>query len=133
MAAQHYELVSEPTLFAAQRALADEIEPETEHLLRRVEQHLAKMERREKSLVSKAGLQEQRIEQSRPRLDQPSSGFGGGGGGVFAEREAREIKERLKTLRNKRARLEGTVDRLQMQMLHKERALKMRTHYAGQE
>jgi hypothetical protein len=90
------------------------------------------MERREKSLVSKAGLQEQRIEQSRPRLDQPSGGFSGGVGSAFAEREAREREERLKMLKNKRGRLEGTVDRLQMQMLHKERVLKMSTHYAGQ-
>lgn len=125
---RHYELISEPTLFTAQRALADEIGPEVDHLLRRVEQHLAKLERREKALISKAGLQEQRIEQSRPRVEAAK----GMRLRVCGEdKVAKERAEKMKMFQHKRERLEHTIERLQLQVAHKERQLRMSTVYGG--
>lgn len=113
---QHFELISEPALFAAQSALANEIGPEVEHLLHRVEQHLAKMERREKGLISKSELQEGRIQQTQPRneakLANRNSMFGGANNEVARA-------EKLKMLRNKRERLEHTLERLSLQASHK--------------
>lgn len=113
---QHFELISEPTLFAAQSSLADEIGPEVEHLLRRVEAHLAKLERREKGLIAKSELYEGRLQQKPAPLSSLSLSAFRGGAGVGGSAEA---VERLKLLRNKRERLEHTIERLQLQTQHK--------------
>ncbi|KAF8242511.1 DASH complex, subunit Spc19 [Wilcoxina mikolae CBS 423.85] len=118
---RHFELISEPALFAAQNALADEIGPEVEHLLRRVEEHLAKLERREKGLISRSELMEGRIHQNQPRRSVISAPEGGN--------EARA--ERLRLLRNKRERLEHTLERLSLQATHKERQLRMSLNYGA--
>ena len=109
---QHFELISEPTLYAAQSALADEIVPEVEHLLRRVEQHLAKMERREKALIAKSELQEGRLHQ-KPSLPSSRQGIRSGRRGDVAD------AEKMKILRSKKERLAHAVERLSLQVGHK--------------
>lgn len=116
-AVRAYELISEPELFSAQRELASEIGPEVEHLLRRVEMHLAKLERREKSLVSRSELQEGRIAQGQPRIE--GKGRLKERMSVFATDERAARQERLRMLGNKRERLEHTLERLTLQMSHK--------------
>jgi len=114
-----YELISEPELFGAQRELASEIGPEVGHLLRRVETHLAKLERREKSLVSRAELQEGRIAQGQPRIEGRKAQGAGARMGLFATDERAARQERLRMLGNKRERLEHTLERLALQLGHK--------------
>ncbi|KAI5806913.1 DASH complex subunit Spc19 [Geopyxis carbonaria] len=117
---RHFELTSEPALRKAQNAITEEIVPEVDHLLRRVEQQLAKMERREKGLIAKVELQEGRINQTAPKFsDKPTRS------GVS------EISptEQLKMLKNKRERLEHTIERLSLQTTHKERQLRMSMNY----
>ncbi|PUU75662.1 DASH complex subunit Spc19 [Tuber borchii] len=126
---RHFELISEPTLYAAQTALADEIGPEVEHLLRRVEQHLAKMERREKALVAKSELQEGRLQQ-KPSLSSSASASsrqrrGGGLGGNV------QNAEKLRMLKGKKERLAHTIERLSLQAGHKERQLRMTMNYGA--
>ncbi|RPB01447.1 DASH complex, subunit Spc19 [Choiromyces venosus 120613-1] len=125
---RHFELISEPTLYAAQTALADEIGPEVEHLLRRVEQHLAKMERREKALIAKSELQEGRLQQ-KPSLASSSSAASrqrksGLGGNV-------QSAEKLRMLKGKKERLAHTIERLSLQAGHKERQLRMTMNYGA--
>ncbi|KAH0607463.1 uncharacterized protein H6S33_002497 [Morchella sextelata] len=119
---RHFELISEPTLYAAQTALASEIGPEVEHLLRRVEQHLAKMERREKALISKSELQEGRLQQ-KPHVSRGAVGRPGSRAGNNAN------AERLKMLKSKKERLAHTIERLELQAGHKERQMRMTMNY----
>ncbi|TGZ83290.1 DASH complex, subunit Spc19 [Ascodesmis nigricans] len=119
---RHYELVSEPTIFKAQQALADEIGPEVERLLNRVEQYLAKLESREKTLIYKADLQDGRIVNRVLRPKPYASEVGD------VEDKLKKA-ERLKVLQNKRERLEHTIERLALQTAHKERQLRMSTIY----
>ena len=63
-ARQHFELVSEPDLQAAQASLLSEIQPEVDGLLSRVEAYLDRMERREKALMARCDLQEGRLSSS---------------------------------------------------------------------
>ncbi|PWW72943.1 DASH complex, subunit Spc19 [Tuber magnatum] len=127
---RHFELISEPTLYAAQTALADEIGPEVEHLLRRVEQHLAKMERREKVLIARSELQEGRLQQ-KPSLSSSSSSSAtlrrrsGFGGGNFQK------AEKLRMLKGKKERVAHTLERLSLQASHKERQLRMTMNYGA--
>lgn len=102
-------------MFAAQRALADEIGPEVERLLNRVEQYLAKLERREQGLIAKAELQDGRLNAGAPRPRMTSRATGGG-----VEDQAKKV-ERLKIMQSKRERLEHTIERLSLQITHKVR------------
>jgi hypothetical protein len=88
-----------------------------EHLLGRVEQHLAKMERREKGLISKAALQEGRIQQNQPSMDGKS--VARTRTSMFGTDPDAARAEKLKMLRSKKERLEHTVGRLGLQATHK--------------
>jgi DASH complex subunit SPC19 len=86
-----------------------------EHLLRRVEQHLAKMERREKALIAKSELQEGRLHQ-KPSLFSSRRGMRSGSwsvGGNVAD------AEKLRILKSKKERLAHAVERLSLQAGHK--------------
>jgi DASH complex subunit SPC19 len=115
---QHFELVAESSLLTAQKSLQDEIRPEVEHLLRRVDAYLGKLERREQSLIAKCELQEGRLSQqgrassSRKPTAKSDPGrrttlFPGGNA------------ERLRALRQKKERLGYAVDRLNLQAQQK--------------
>ncbi|KAI9857692.1 MAG: hypothetical protein M1813_008113 [Trichoglossum hirsutum] len=122
---RHFELVAESSLLAAQKSLQDEIRPEVEHLLRRVDAYLSKLERREQSLIAKCELQEGRLsQQGRTSASvRPSKGTSGKGGRttLFSGGNA----DRLRVLRQKKERLGYAVDRLNLQSQQKERQLRM--------
>ncbi|KAI5780337.1 DASH complex subunit Spc19 [Peziza echinospora] len=126
---RHFELLSEPEILAAQASLAEEIVPEFNHLLRRVEVHLEKLERREKGLVAKSELLKGRLEAAGA-----GAGAGGGGaavgGGVVGGGDG-ENAERMRQLRAKRERLAYTVERLNLQKGQKHRQLRMSMSYKG--
>ncbi|KAF8468955.1 DASH complex subunit Spc19 [Kalaharituber pfeilii] len=143
---RHFELLSEPEIHAAQASLREEIVPEFQHLLRKVEVHLERMERREKGLVAKSELLKGRIEAglaagkagSAGASGEPaggraaSSAFGGGGGGAaIGGASARENAERMRQLRAKKERLMYTVERLSLQKGQKHRQLRMSMSYKG--
>ena len=96
----------------------------------RVETHLDKLERREKSLIAKAELQEGRLSQpSRSSYGARSGSVGGGArrGGDGAEAEeglskAEELK--MQALRQKKERLSYAVSRLELQAGQRERQLR---------
>ncbi|CAI9627200.1 unnamed protein product [Alternaria alternata] len=121
---RHFELISESDLQTAQSALLSEIRPEVDNLLKRVENYLDKLERREQSLIAKCDLNEGRLGRdnnggsgSRPasRTAQRS-----GGKTISAQQELR-----MKTLRAKKDRLSYAVETLELQAKQRERQLRM--------
>ena len=72
--------------------------------------------------MAKVELQETRLHARAPReSDTPYQGS--------SSTTGLERQEKLKVLRNKRERLEGTVERLGLQISHKERQLRMNASY----
>jgi DASH complex subunit SPC19 len=121
---QHFELISESDLQTAQSALLSEIRPEVDNLLKRVENYLDKLERREQSLIAKCDLNDGRLGRdnnggsgSRPasRTAQRS-----GGKTISAQQELR-----MKTLKAKKDRLSYAVETLELQAKQRERQLRM--------
>ncbi|KAF1841336.1 DASH complex, subunit Spc19 [Cucurbitaria berberidis CBS 394.84] len=121
---RHFELISESDLQTAQSALLSEIRPEVDNLLKRVENYLDKLERREQSLIAKCDLND-------GRLGRDSTGGSGtrpsskasqrsGGKAVSAQQELR-----FKTLRAKKDRMSYAVETLEMQAKQRERQLRM--------
>lgn len=121
---QHFELISESDLQTAQSALLSEIRPEVDNLLKRVENYLDKLERREQSLIAKCDLNDGRLgrdstNSSNPR---PTSGAAqrSAGKAISAQQELR-----FKTLRAKKDRLSYAVETLELQAKQRERQLRM--------
>ena len=122
---QHFELISESDLQTAQSALLSEIRPEVDNLLKRVENHLDKLERREQSLIAKCDLND-------GRLGRDSSGGAGArpsssaaqrsvaGKAMSAQQELR-----FKQLKQRKDRLSYAVETLELQAKQRERQLRM--------
>lgn len=89
-------------------------------MLTRVETYLDKLERREKSLIAKADLQEGRLshpERSRSRGSKSPARGGAGGTGNMEELKMRQ-------LRQKKERLSYAVGRLELQASQRQRQLR---------
>ena len=121
-------MISEPDLQAAQSALLSEIRPEVENLLKRVDNYLDKLERREQSLIAKCDLNEGRLGSEstgasafRPasRSNQRKPGEGGG----KAMSALQEMK--YKQIKAKKQRLSYAVETLELQAKQRERQLRM--------
>ncbi|KAI1408288.1 DASH complex subunit Spc19 [Hypoxylon sp. FL1857] len=126
---RHYELIPQPTLVAAEASLRDEIGPAITTLLDRADGHIARVERRIDALKARSELQQGRLlhdsSSTTPSASSASKrkpGSGSGGRGVSSERLAVEAK--LKA-RQKEA-LQYSVERLELEVLQKERELKKR-------
>ena len=126
---QHFELISEPDLQAAQSSLLSEIRPEVESLLQRVSNYLDKLERREQSLIAKCDLNDGRLGRDsisgsafRPASRTSQQRVGGQAGGK-AMNALQELK--YKQLRQKKERLSYAVDTLELTAKQRERQLRM--------
>jgi DASH complex subunit SPC19 len=128
---RHFELVSESSLLTAQSALLSELQPEVHNLLGRVETYLDKLERREKSLMAKAELQEGRIsnpgasqstaaDRRRLNMKSPAGKRAGAAGGTGADLNAMKLQQ----LKLKKERLSYAVGRLELQAGQKQRQLR---------
>lgn len=126
---QHFELLPENTLRAAQQSMLDEITPAITGLLGTAEAHISQMMRREESLRARSELLEGRLESDRKR---GSSSLGGcqsadrGTGSLgVGTREGCDAKGlELKRLRQKKERLQYAVGRLELQSKQRERELR---------
>jgi len=134
---RHFELLPLSTLQTAQQGVIDELAPEVERLISRVEAYVERLEVRERGLRARAELQEGRL------ADGVRTGMGGRSGSAIAGsrqgsaggREAKAqqqqqvmgAREELKVrqLRQKKERLSYAVERLQMQAQQTERKLRM--------
>ncbi|KAK0951528.1 DASH complex subunit spc19 [Friedmanniomyces endolithicus] len=132
---RHFELVSSHDLTTAQATLLSEIQPEVTALLSRVETHLDKLERREKSLIAKAELQEGRLSRTsagrtsssgaRRSAGERSSTANGSVAATTTTTGLSALEEmKLQQLRQKKDRLGSAVSRLELQAGQRERQLR---------
>ncbi len=126
---QHFELLPEPTLRAAQQSILDEITPAITGLLGTAEAQVAQLGRREESLRARSELLEGRLESDRRRRNSslggtPAStrGMQSLGGGRKAGNDTRALE--LKRLRQKKERLQYAVGRLELEGKQRERELR---------
>lgn len=130
---RHYELIPQPTLVAAEASLRDEIGPAITTLLDRADAHIARVERRIEALKARSELQQGRLlhdSSPAPSTTTTTTSAGKrklGGGSVSSERLAVEAK--LKA-RQKEA-LQYSVERLELEVLQKERELRKRLDAAA--
>ncbi|KAK9366410.1 DASH complex subunit SPC19 [Lipomyces kononenkoae] len=109
-----FEVVPESEVNAIKSSFAGEVEPQIIELLRRAEAAISKLERRQKNLIAKAELQEVRL-QRQPRAQELE-----GSSVADSNNDARK----LKTLQQKRERLEYSLSRLNLAVEQKQRQLR---------
>ncbi|CAJ2504176.1 Uu.00g115700.m01.CDS01 [Anthostomella pinea] len=126
---RHYELIPQPTLAAAEASLRDEIGPATALLLDRADAHIDRVERRIDSLKARSELQQGRLQQ-----DSSISTYSKGKGNAKNMKEnvkpGRSLegsaKLRARVVRQRREALQYSVERLELEVLQKERELRKR-------
>lgn len=126
---QHFELLPEPTLRAAQQEILNEITPAITGLLGTAEAHITQLGRREESLRARSELLEGRLENDRRRRN---SSVGGVDAPIRAMQSSREGGKagndlkvlELKRLRQKKERLQYAVERLELESKQRERELR---------
>jgi DASH complex subunit SPC19 len=122
---QHFELISESDLQTAQSALLSEIRPEVDNLLKRVENYLDKLERREQSLIAKCDLNDGRLGRD------STGGASGRPASNAAQRRAAgktisaQQELRFKQLKQRKDRMSYAVETLELQAKQRERQLRM--------
>ncbi|KAI0125354.1 DASH complex subunit Spc19 [Xylariales sp. AK1849] len=129
---RHYELIPHPTLAAAESSLRDEIGPAISVLLDRADGHIDRVERRIESLKARAELQQGRLSETPSSTTGPSAhgkgkgkGVGGRGGAPGAVKGlGGEAKLRAKAVKQRREALEYSIERLELEVLQKERELR---------
>lgn len=130
---QHYELIPQPTLAAAEASLRDEIGPFVALLLDRADKHLDRQARRIETLKARADLNAGRLShypspeaQQKPRNNKHESKGRAGGGRMLDGGAAL----RAKVVRQRKEALQYSVERLELEVLQKERELRMRLDQA---
>ncbi|KAI1940062.1 DASH complex subunit spc19 [Ophidiomyces ophidiicola] len=119
---RHFELLPEPTLHEAQKAIFDEISPSIAHLLTLASNHLDKLARREESLKAKCELQEGRLCRD-TRLPSHIGGYTSIKTNVTPGSNTARAAE-LRKLVQKKERLKYAVEGLELQSRQRERQLR---------
>src|SRR5690606_22321252 len=110
-------------LSAAEASLRSEITPFITLLLDRADSHLARQERRVETLRARAELQAGRLGET-PSTSRGKQGRGSGG--VKGRRLAEDERLRARVVRQRREALKYGVERLELEVLQKERELRKR-------
>ncbi|KAK4102854.1 hypothetical protein N658DRAFT_485082 [Parathielavia hyrcaniae] len=141
---RHYELIPQPTLAAAEASLRDEIGPFVALLLDRADKHLERQARRIETLKARAELNAGRLSHlPGPGDDKLQSRGGGGAHGLGKGKgtgragnggKGRPLDGgaalRAKVVRQRKEALKYSVERLELEVLQKERELRMRVGQA---
>ncbi|KAF4872071.1 DASH complex subunit spc19 [Colletotrichum siamense] len=128
---RHFELIPQPTLAAAEASLRDEIGPYIALLLDRADAQIARRERRIETLKARCELLQGRLSQPKDGDDEDgyakkkSKGVGARGKALNGERALR-----ARAVRQRREGLEYSVERLELEVLSKERELRKRLEKA---
>ncbi|KAJ1335788.1 DASH complex subunit SPC19 [Microdochium nivale] len=125
---RHYELIPQPALAAAEASLRDEIGPAIAALLERVDNENARIERRVEGLKARADLQAGRL-----RQEERSGADVGSRYNNSRETNARldaDAKMRARAVRQRKEALKYSVERLELEVLQKERELRKRLDQA---
>ncbi|KAL0937168.1 DASH complex subunit SPC19 [Colletotrichum truncatum] len=121
---RHFELIPQPTLAAAEASLRDEIGPYIALLLDRADAQLARRERRIETLKARCELLQGRLAQP---TDDDDEGYGKKKkAGDKRKALAGESALRARAVRQRREALEYSVERLELEVLTKERELRKR-------
>ncbi|TGJ85545.1 hypothetical protein E0Z10_g3184 [Xylaria hypoxylon] len=113
--ARHYELIPQTTLQTAEASLRSELSPAISTLLDRADAHIGRVDRRIESLRARAELQQGRLENSPSRPKATKS----------AQLD-NSAKLRARVLKQRREALQYSVERLELEVLQKERELRKR-------
>ncbi|KAI1246345.1 hypothetical protein MGN70_013244 [Eutypa lata] len=133
---RHYELIPQPSLAAAETSLRDEIGPAITILLDRADTHIDRVGRRVEALKARSELQQGRLHQdqdqqpkSNSKKNKKGGSYGGGGGRKSLSGEA-GAKLRVRALQQRKEALKYSVERLELEVLQKERELRKRLENA---
>lgn len=126
---RHYELIPQPSLAAAESSLRDEIGPAIATLLERVDNENARIERRVEGLKARADLQAGRLRQEE-RAAIGKNYSNSREKETSAARLDADAKLRARVVRQRKEALKYSVERLELQVLQKERELKKRLDQA---
>ncbi|KAI1309552.1 putative mitotic spindle biogenesis protein Spc19 [Xylaria venustula] len=127
--ARHYELIPQTTLQTAEASLRSELSPAITTLLDRADAHIARVDRRIESLRARAELQQGRLDDTAQPKSKAKSRFTASGsssrsaGGAGLDGNA---KLRARVLKQRRDALQYSVERLELEVLQKERELRKR-------
>ncbi|EWG42031.1 hypothetical protein FVEG_03983 [Fusarium verticillioides 7600] len=121
---RHYELIPQPTLAAAEASLRDEIGPYIALLLARADSQIERQERRIETLKARAELQQGRL--SRPDDDYDNYGGKSKKQRTGSRKLTAEEKLRARAVRQRKEALRYGVERLELEVLQKERELRKR-------
>ncbi|KAI1395176.1 putative mitotic spindle biogenesis protein Spc19 [Hypoxylon fuscum] len=125
---RHYELIPQPTLALAEASLRDEIGPAIAVLLDRADAHVARAERRIDALKARAELQQGRLHDTPA---QPSTSTSAKRPASSGQKLGGEAKLRARAVRQRREALQYSVERLELEVLQKERELRKRVDAAA--
>ncbi|KAL7800076.1 DASH complex subunit Spc19 [Trichoderma ceciliae] len=121
---RHYELIPQPTLAAAEASLRDEIGPYIAFLLSRADAQVERQERRIETLKARAELQQGRL----ARPDEPVRSISKSA--AIRSRQLRgEDKLRARIVRQRKEALRYGIERLELEVLQKERELRQRLEH----
>ncbi|ORY54709.1 putative mitotic spindle biogenesis protein Spc19 [Pseudomassariella vexata] len=120
---RHYELIPQPTLAAAESSLRDEIGPAITVLLDRADTQIDRVERRIESLKARSDLQQGRLSQASGDYEATHDAKGKGNKAA-GQKLSGEARLRAKALRQRKEALKYSVERLELEVLQKERELK---------
>ncbi|KAF3069099.1 DASH complex subunit spc19 [Daldinia childiae] len=123
---RHYELIPQPALVAAEASLRDEIGPAIATLLDRADAHIERAERHIEALRARSELQQGRMHSttSNPTPASARNNNNKGKSSSGASRRRTETEGKIKA-RQKEA-LQYSVERLELEVLQKERELRKR-------
>ncbi|KAI0018792.1 DASH complex subunit Spc19 [Xylariomycetidae sp. FL0641] len=134
----HYELIPQPTLSAAESSLRDEIGPAIATLLDRADAHIARVDRRVDSLRARAELQQGRLDSSSSTRTATAKGKGKEVREAAVPNKKRRrldgsarLRARVLSLRRDADRGKYSVERLELELLQKERELRKRLDSAA--
>ncbi|KAI0863408.1 DASH complex subunit Spc19 [Xylaria cubensis] len=122
--ARHYELIPQSTLQTAEASLRSELSPAISTLLDRADAHIDRVDRRIESLKARAELQQGRLDNdnnnSRPSRHNAKNK------GSSSNQLDGNAKLRARVLKQRREALQYSVERLELEVLQKERELRKR-------
>lgn len=113
--------------------MRDEISPAISLLLDRASTHVARVERHIDALKARSELQQGRLENSSdPANSKKGKGLSGGGGRSNSRKPlSGEAKLRARAVHQKKEALQYSVERLELEVLQKERELRKRLDVAA--
>lgn len=121
---QHFELVPETTLRAAQQSLAEEISPAVEQLLSTAETYVDQLARREQSLKARYELLEGRFGSARDYTTDIQAEHRPTSSASRPSMPGNAKSSQMKKLQQKRDQLHFAIERLELQSKQKERELR---------